>query len=165
MRCLRSLDWQKGNPAERNRRMALSVWFSKLTGFTEGVRQAPGMVQRWGRDSTVKAERKWGMRNWKMALYGHEQCSQLSHLLDPLHSFLRERFCSHHFLLRALITRGLSAKGMNGKLCSKKGVYIFKSSVQSWEMPMQLKFYPLLCWFVFRNGIGIHRVLAKQHRS
>ena len=127
--------------------------------------KAPEMVQRCGRDSTVKAERKWGMRNWKTALHGHEQYSQLSHLLEPLHSFLGERFFSHHLLLRALISCGLSAKEMNGKLCSKKGIYIFKSSVQSWEMPMQHKFYPLLCQSVFWNGIGIHRVLAKQHRN
>lgn len=49
--------------------------------------------------------------------------------------------------------------------CAKKGIYISKSCTQSWEIPMQLKFYSLLCCFVFQNGIRIHRALVKRLKT
>lgn len=95
--------------------MALSFCFNRLMSFNEGVGQAPEVVPRWSRDSTVKAEGKWGMTNWKTTLHGHEQCSQLGNLLEPFHGFSGKRLCTHHFLLRALIICELSDKLMNGK--------------------------------------------------
>lgn len=77
-------------------------------------------------DSAVKAEGKWGMRNWMIILYGPEPLDQLSHLLKPPCSFLGDRFCTHDFLLRALITHVLSAKWMDENVCSKDSIQIFK---------------------------------------
>lgn len=49
--------------------------------------------------------------------------------------------------------------------CAKKGIYIFKSCTQSWEMPLQLQFYSLLCCSVSQNGIRIHTASVKRLKT